>query len=105
MKKYAVIVKNIDQLESLYSDMEHSGAGNSNCCPERQSICSCRKPSSRVTYYQLTEQEAELLKQDPRVESVELSIEEQNIIPKLIYEQKGIFSMLPSSNNHKNWCI
>lgn len=102
-REYAVIIKNFEDLDSLYHDLEHHGCGSSECCPDRCVGCSLRKPSSRVTYYQLTDDEAEALKQDPRIESVELSIKEQDIAIKPSYDQTATFAKNPTSNSHKNW--
>jgi len=79
-KQYAIVVKNYTDLDSLYLDMENDGCGINDCCPHRSVNCCERKPSSRVTYYELTHSEAEILKNDPRIESIELGIQEQKDI-------------------------
>jgi len=105
MQEYAVIVKNFEQLDSLYRDMENNGCGVHDCCPDRVVDCSIRKPYSRVTYYRLTEEEVDVLKRDHRIESIELSFKEQNIVIKPNHRQTGVFSKVPSANNHKNWAL
>jgi hypothetical protein len=103
LKEYAVIVKNIKDLDSLYNDMENSGYGTYEHCPHRSVNCSCRKPSSRVTYYHITQDEAEHLKNDPRIETVVLSMQEQDISVVLNIDS---YSKLPhpaSPRTSKNW--
>jgi hypothetical protein len=78
-REYAIIVKNYDDLNSIYADLENHGTGANQCCPSRAVKCSSRKPLSRVTDYNLSSEEAELLRQDPRVEYVGLSFKEKNI--------------------------
>jgi hypothetical protein len=103
LKEYAVIVKNFNDLENLYNDMENEGYGIQSCCPERCVECSLKKPSSRVTYYYLSEEEVNKLKEDSRIETVELSIKEQGAYIKTDYTQTGTFSKDPNSNIYKNW--
>ena len=98
-REYAVIVKNYDDLNSIYADLENHGTGVNQCCPSRAVKCSSRKPLSRVTDYNLSSEEAELLRKDPRVEYVGLSFKEKNIKVKLC----DIFSKKPTTSNHKNW--
>jgi subtilisin family serine protease len=74
MREYVVTLKNYEDLEKFYSDMETEGG--SFYTPERTVDLTERRPLSRNTHYNLTDEEAIKLQEDPRVESVELSDEE-----------------------------
>jgi len=43
-REYAVIAKDYNDLNLIYSDLENHGCGDNNCCPERIVSCSVRKP-------------------------------------------------------------
>lgn len=79
LREYHIILKRYDDLDEFYYDMEHEG-GNL-YIPNRCVECSDRVPGSRVTKYMLTDEEAELVAKDPRVEAVELNFEDSGIIP------------------------
>lgn len=74
-KEYIVTAKTKEDLESLYDDLET--LGGCECIPSREVECVHRRPISRNTHYYLTDAEAELIKSDYRVLSVELSPEER----------------------------
>ena len=63
--EYIVIVHNIEDSESLHQEIINSGG--SECVPDRAVECCLNPIASRCTHYMMTEAEAELLKQDPRV--------------------------------------
>lgn len=69
LQKYAVILHNREDLEDFYNDMETEGG--SITIPDRAVDVDLRKPTSRVTYYMLTPEEAALVKDDARVQTVE----------------------------------
>jgi len=70
LHKYIVTVQRHEDLEEFYHDMETPGG--SQYIPNRSVDLALRRPYSRNTHYMLTHEEANLLKQDPRVISVEL---------------------------------
>lgn len=72
-KKYVVTLKNHEDLDDFYKDMESHCEKDS--IPKRNIECSDRRPNSRNTTYLLSDQEAEILRQDPRVLAVELTPE------------------------------
>jgi hypothetical protein len=74
-KEYVVTLKNFDDLDGFYHDMENPGL--SPYTPNRVVIRTQHLPSSRNTNYLLTYDEASLLANDPRVLAVELTIAEQ----------------------------
>ncbi len=69
-KEYIVTLKNFEDLQQFYQDMETPGGDL--YIPSRSIPCTDRRPISRNTFYMLTEWEAGELKNDPRVETVEL---------------------------------
>lgn len=69
LQKYAVILHNREDLEDFYNDMETEGG--SITIPDRAVEVDLRKPTSRVTYYMLTPEEAALVRNDSRVQEVE----------------------------------
>lgn len=70
-KEYIVTLKDFNDLDSFYNEIETSGIG-SKSIPNRDVRCIERRPNSRNTTYLLAEWEAEELRLDPRVEHVKL---------------------------------
>lgn len=77
-RKYIVTLKNREDLDSFYDDMETEG-GNL-YIPNRTVECCNRRPISRNTHYMLTDSEAETIRNDTRVLSVELDPEELGVM-------------------------
>jgi acetyl esterase/lipase len=71
LKEYIVVLKNFEDLDEFYNDMETPG-GNL-YIPDREVSIMERRPSSRSTHYMLTSAEAISLLEDPRVETVSLT--------------------------------
>jgi hypothetical protein len=88
-KVYVVTLKNFDDLEEFYDDMETPG-GNL-YIPNRKVECNLRRTISRNTHYSLTEDEAELLRRDSRVLAVELLPNELGLEPTPFWTQTGVF--------------
>jgi len=63
--EYIVIVHNIEDKPALHDEIINSGG--SECVPDRAVDCCLNPTASRSTHYMMTEAEAELLRQDPRV--------------------------------------
>jgi len=107
-KEYVVTLKNFDDLEGFYHDMENPGS--SPYTPNRIALRTQHLPSSRNTNYLLTYDEASLLANDPRVLAVELTIDEQqgvNLIP-MSYTQTSDYwdkSSTLTSSQSKNWAL
>ena len=70
-EEFIVTLKNVDDLDQFYIDMENIQGHNLNI-PEREIECVDRRLISRNTHYLLTTKEAEQISQDPRVESVSI---------------------------------
>jgi acetyl esterase/lipase len=63
--EYIVIVHNIEDKQALHDEIIN--LGGSECVPDREVDCCLNPTTSRNTHYMMTEAEAELIKQDPRV--------------------------------------
>lgn len=77
-REYIVTLYNYDELDLFYKDMEDPS--NNNYTPDRPVGLVDRRDISRNTHYMLTDSEAEKLRADPRVMSVELAPDEAGII-------------------------
>lgn len=79
-REYIVTLHKGVDIEAFYSDMEkHSDI---EYIPGREIECVNRRPLSRNTHYMLTDEEAEMLRQDSRVLAVELTPEEMGLVIK-----------------------
>lgn len=99
--EYVVTLKSVDDLDNFYNDMETEGGDL--YIPNRAVGVYKRRPLSRNTHYMLTADEAETVRQDPRVEGVEIAdIIRQAIIP--LYTVTGDFEKSTSvTANDLNW--
>lgn len=70
MKEYIVSLHNREDLDNFYNDMETEGGDL--YIPNRAVDVTNRRTISRNTHYMLTDEEAQTVKQDPRVFAVEL---------------------------------
>lgn len=105
LKEYIVSLKNFDDLESFYEDMETPG-GNL-YIPNRAVDLASRRPTSRNTHYMLTAEEANSLKNDPRVYDVELTPDEAGmiILPGWTQTSSNWAKSTAASSTHLNWGI
>lgn len=77
-KEYVVTLKNFDDLDNFYDDMETSGGS---ChIPDREVCCYNRRPISRNTGYLLSNEEVDNLRNDSRV----LDITPQEILDNVL---------------------
>jgi len=88
-KEYIVKLLRSEDLADFYDDMETPG-GNL-YIPDRVVQVSLQKPQSNVIRYYLSEQEAALVAQDPRVEYVRLSSKELPVRRGLQWQQSADF--------------
>jgi len=72
LKEYIVTLNDRKDLDNFYDDMETPGGAL--YIPDRAVELVNRRPISRNTHYMLTDEEAEQLRQDPRVLAVEIHI-------------------------------
>lgn len=102
LKEYIVTLKNRDDLDAFYEDMETPG-GNL-YIPDRAVECANRREISRNTHYMLSDAEVEELKNDPRVMFVELTPEQRGIVVTRSYTQTGNFNKSGELNaSYRNW--
>jgi hypothetical protein len=90
LEEYVITLKNRNDLEEFYKDMETLRATAYNCMPERAVSCKQRRPISRNTHYLLTADEAEQLRQDPRILAV-MPVKLEIAAIKPLYTQTGNF--------------
>ena len=79
MEEYVVTFKSGFDINQFYDEMETKGGTDT--IPDREVICSERRPISRNTEYILTSDEAEILKTDDRI---------VDVVPKSILDQAQI---------------
>ena len=105
MKEYIVTLHNREDLEDFYNDMETPGGDL--YIPDRAVDLQLRRPISRNTNYMLTFEEAEQLKEDPRV----WDVAPKDLIDAIEWKASGYTesgpwrrnaSIFPSSSE-KNW--
>lgn len=103
LREYIVTVKDFKYLDDFYEDMETPG-GNL-YIPDRKVDVYDRRPISRNTHYLLSTEEAEQIKNDPRVLSVELSMKEQGLrfSPSWTQNSTAWNKSNTISSNHLNW--
>lgn len=78
LREYVVTLYNKEDLENFYVEM-NSENGNE-FIPERSVERTNKRPLSRNTHYLLTGEEAQKLKEDPRVWDVDLTLEEKGVV-------------------------
>jgi len=103
MKEYVITLKSYDDLDGFYDDMETPG-GNL-YIPDRSVELVNRRVNSRNTHYMLTDEEAELVRSDPRVLHCVLTPEQLGLKVKPAWTQSSDYWDKSTSNNsnHKNW--
>ncbi len=102
--EYIVTLKNFEDLESFYDDMETPGG--TVYIPNRAVGLANRRPISRNTHYYLTESEAEQLRGDSRVLAVEQLPSARGIFPKPTWTQTANYEKSATiDSNDKNWAL
>jgi hypothetical protein len=102
-KEYVVTLNNRNDLEQFYTDMESETTLE--YIPNRIVECVQRRLISRNTHYKLTYQEANELKNDPRVLAVAMKPKDLGIKSLLQSEQTSVWSRSEDSIavDQKNW--
>lgn len=77
LRLYYVLLKSYEDLCDFYTDMETEGG--SLYIPNRCVECPDRCPDSLITGYMLTDEEAEIIAKDPRVDRIELNDKDRGI--------------------------
>ena len=102
--EYIVTLKNFEDLESFYDDMET--LGGTVYIPNRAVGLANRRPISRNTHYFLSESEAEQLRGDSRVLAVEQLPSARGIFPKPTWTQTANYEKSETiDSNDKNWAL
>jgi hypothetical protein len=103
LKEYIVTAANYEILDDLCNDIESPDGAF--YIPDRKVEVANPRPSSRNTHYYLTDQEAELIRQDPRVLAVEQLPEALGLEPMPLWSQTETTWNKSSTNtsSHKNW--
>jgi hypothetical protein len=102
LKEYIVTLKNRDDLDAFYQDMETPGGDL--YIPGRAVECANRREISRNTHYMLSDAEAEELKKDSRVMFVELTPQQRGITVRSSFTQTGNFNKSGALNSaYRNW--
>lgn len=102
IKEYIVTAINFEVLDDLCNDIESPG-GNL-YVPNRAVEVANPRHISQNTHYYLTDEEADLLRKDPRVLCVTLLPEQLGLEPTPFYEQFGDWDKSNTNNSaHKNW--
>ena len=106
LREYVVNCISIDELQSLYNDIETEGG--SVTIPNRAIEVFKRRPLSNNTHYMLTSEEVKQLKNDPRVKSIQnADLIRSSIKMSSSYTQTGTFSKVPPASSitsaYKNW--
>jgi hypothetical protein len=102
-REYVVTLHQYEDLDSFYNDMETPGGAL--FIPDRSIPVSNRRPVSRNTHYRLTDEEVGLIRNDPRVMAVELSLEEAGLEFRPSWTQSSTFWNKSNSvsSTFKNW--
>ena len=105
MKEYNVILKKDVDYDGFWEDMETETEGLLYIPNRRIELTNERPGSLRQCWYVLTDLEAEIVRQDPRVLAVELPPEHRDDIQiGLRKAQEGVFTKTTSdSGNYQNW--
>jgi subtilisin family serine protease len=105
LREYIITLINFEDLDDFYEDMETPG-GNL-YIPNRAIDVVHRREISRNTHYLLTDEEAEQIRQDPRVLAVELTPKDKGAIIKPLWTDNSNFwdKSSGNSNTHKNWAL
>jgi subtilisin family serine protease len=102
-KEYIATLKTHIDLNRFYDDMETPGGDL--YIPERAVEVANRRPNSRNTHYLLTDEEAKLLRGDPRVLAVELTPKNLGLVAKPLYERTSNYWDKSDDNSavQTNW--
>lgn len=105
LKEYIVTLHKHEDLDEFYKDMETLRPTAYNCMPERTVDVIARRPLSRNTHYWLTAGEVAVLKNDPRVRSIELTPRELGIVVRPSWVQSSLYwdKSQYISSNQTNW--
>lgn len=96
MKKYTVISNRDIDVSEIDSQLQIETISLTSIPDRAVSVANAHPESKRITSWYLTEEEAENLKNDPRVQNV---VSETEVAPELFAEQKANFFRQPVTNS------
>lgn len=104
-KEYAVVLKRGIDYDEFWNEIENQSDTDRFVPSRRVDIVNNRDGSYRICHYALTESEASYLRNDPRVDSVEIPPDQRKDIQiELMARQTGNFNKpADSSGNNLNW--
>jgi hypothetical protein len=109
-KEYVVALKEGVDYDSFWQEMETSGVGSSTIPTREVDIVNDRVLNPRACHYSLTDEEAETLRNDPRVYCVEIPPGQRtDTKPVPFASQSGLYykgpntGRNPNNNNGVNW--
>ncbi|MDB4343097.1 S8 family peptidase [bacterium] len=105
MEEYIVTLWRHEDLADFYDDMETEGG--SLYIPDRSCNCCQRRPISRNTKYDLTEEESDLIRQDERVRAITKVSDIPDRVP-LSFTRSGTYDKNWDSDplsTSRNWCL
>ena len=105
MREYNVILKKDVDYDGFWEDMETETDGLLYIPNRRIEFTNERPGSLRQCWYNLTDEEADIVRQDPRVLAVEIPPEHRDdVVIGLRKVQEGVFTKTTSdSGNYQNW--
>lgn len=101
-REYIVTLRDKIDLTQFYLDMENET--NLSFVPSRPVYCTNKRPVSRNTHYLISDNEANALKNDPRVESITLNLTDIGVKARLHSDQTAEWSRADTVEvGQKNW--
>lgn len=103
-KEYAVVIKNADDFDEIHQ-LITSTYGDEYIPPRNISVANYREFSDRITHYFLTESEANVLKNHPKISSVEIPPQlNDKVLFRKNYSVTSSFDFTANiSSNELNW--
>lgn len=103
LREYIVTAKSYDVVDQLCEDIESPGGDL--YIPNRRVECVNLRPVSRNTHFMLTDEEADLLRNDPRVEAVTKTIKDLGMVVRRNWQQYSEWWWRNGLNdNYANQC-
>lgn len=85
LKEYIITLHKFEDLDSFYNDMESEG--DNLYIPNRAVEVFLRRSISKNTHYMLTQEEANLISNDPRVKAVSLNPKDAGVVVRPVWKQ------------------
>lgn len=106
MREYIIIVKDPKDWDTLWNELTVDGLGD-NFIPQREvEVVNERPFQELLAHFNLTDAEAELIRQDPRVQAVELQADLRRNVKKILVGTRPTYNYNKSNTttaSMKNW--